>query len=115
LILLEKYGDPLIEQYLKHMKYGIAYKDLISNKEEQDNIFVQIKSEMKSHDLKSKDMKKFIEYGWLYSVPGIENIEGFKWTPNLNSKLQILEHPIWSSEFKHSPTYKYYDPETIGN
>ena len=78
LILLEKYGDPLIEQYLKHMKYGIAYKDLISNKEEQDNIFVQIKSEMKSHDLKSKDMKKFIEYGWLYSVPGIENIEGFK-------------------------------------
>ena len=44
-----------------------------------------------------------------------ENIEGFKWTKNDSSHLQILEHPIWSNEFKHSPTYKYYDPETIGN
>ena len=43
-----------------------------------------------------------------------ENIDGFKWTPNANSKLQILEHPIWTKEFKHSPTYKYYDQETIG-
>ena len=44
-----------------------------------------------------------------------ENIDGFKWTLNVNSKLQILEHPIWSSEFKHSPTYKYYDKDTIGS
>ena len=43
-----------------------------------------------------------------------ENIDGFKWTPNANSKLQILEHPIWTKEFQHSPTYKYYDQETIG-
>ena len=43
-----------------------------------------------------------------------ENIDGFKWTLNDKSKLQILEHPIWSREFSHSPTYKYYDPETIG-
>ena len=78
LMVLEKYGDDLIEQYLKHMKYGIAYKNLIPNKEEVDNIFVQIKSEMKAHDLKSKDMKKFIEYGWLYSVPEVNNVEGFK-------------------------------------
>ena len=43
-----------------------------------------------------------------------ENIAGFKWTPNHNSKLQILEHPIWSNEFKNSPTYKFYDKDTIG-
>ena len=33
---------------------------------------------MKEHDLKSKDMKKYIEYGWLYAVKDIEKKEGFK-------------------------------------
>ena len=33
---------------------------------------------MKEHDLKSKDMKKYIEYGWLYAIKDIEKKEGFK-------------------------------------
>lgn len=78
LILLDKYGDQIIDSYLRHMKYGLAYKNLISSKEEQDNIFVEIKQTMKEHDLKSKDMKKFIEYGWLYDVPNFKEIENFK-------------------------------------
>ena len=78
LVLLEKYGDPLINLYLKHMQYGIAYKNGYQDKEQLDNIFVQIKSEMASHSLKSKDMKKFIEYGWLYGVKEFNELENAK-------------------------------------
>lgn len=78
LIILQKYGDPVIEAYLKHMKYGIAFKNGILDKENQDNIFLDMKKEMKEHDLKSKDMKKFIEYGWLYSIEDVKNDEKFR-------------------------------------
>ena len=33
---------------------------------------------MKEVDLKSKDMKRFIEYGWLLGVPDVMKVEGFK-------------------------------------
>ena len=68
LVLLEKYGEPLIARYLRHMQYGIAYKNMINDKEKTDAIFVEIKEGMASHGLKSKDMKKYIEYGWLYGI-----------------------------------------------
>lgn len=69
LILLEKYGDPLIEKYLKHMKFGIAFKDIMEDKGKQSEIFYSMKEEMKEFDLKSKDIKKYIEYGWAYGIP----------------------------------------------
>ena len=78
LILLEKYGDKAIEAYLRHMKYALAFKNGFPDKEEQDAIFVDIKATMKEHELKSKDMKKFIEYGWLYDIEEYKNIENFK-------------------------------------
>ena len=33
---------------------------------------------MKEHNLKSKDMKKYIEYGYLFGVPNITLNEDFK-------------------------------------
>jgi len=92
LVVLEKYGDTLIERYLRHMTYGIAYKNGIHSKEETDAIFVEIKEGMALHGLKSKDMKKYIEYGWLYAIEefnsdplyklnfkdGLEKISGVK-------------------------------------
>ena len=78
LVMLEKYGDPLIKSYLKHMNYAIAYKSGLQDKEKTDEIFVQIKAEMATHNLKSKDMKKFIEYGWLYEVEGFNEENGYK-------------------------------------
>lgn len=71
-------GSPVIESYLRHMKYAVAFRGGLSSKEETDQTFVQIKDEMKAHDLKSKDMKRFIEYGWLYEIKDIDKIEGFK-------------------------------------
>lgn len=56
--------------YLTHISYNNAYRNKDNfTQEELDIIFAQIKENMKEHGLKSKDMKKFIEYGWLYSHP----------------------------------------------
>ena len=78
LILLDKYGDPLIDKYLKHMKFGIAFRDVMPDKEKQTEIFTSMKEEMKEYDLKSKDIKKYIEYGWAYGIPGVKEDATFK-------------------------------------
>ena len=68
LILLDKYGEPLINNYLKHMNYGLAFNNAIKDKAKQDEIFYAMKDEMHGYELKSKDIRKYIEYGWLYSI-----------------------------------------------
>ena len=32
----------------------------------------------------------------------IDNIDGYKWTPNPNGKVKILEHPVWSDLYKEN-------------
>ena len=78
LVLLEKYGEPLIQLYLKHMQYGMAYKKVIKDKDQLDEIFRVMKEEMAAHNLKSKDMKKYIEYGWLYGIEEFNNDPSYK-------------------------------------
>lgn len=78
LLLINKYGDKIISSYLKHMRYALAYRGAIPNKEEVDAEFVKIKEEMHALDLKSKDMKKFIEYGWLTSIDNYNEDPQFK-------------------------------------
>ena len=68
LILLDKHGEPLINNYLKHMNYGFAFNDTFKDKEKQTEVFNSMKEEMRTHDLKSKDIRKYIEYGWLYPI-----------------------------------------------
>ena len=78
LILLDKYGEPLINNYLKHMNYGLAFNNAIADKNKQDEIFYQMKDEMRGYDLKSKDIRKYIEYGWLYLIVPDEEKASFK-------------------------------------
>ena len=68
LILLDKYGEPLINKYLRHMNFGLAFNDTIPDKNQQDKIFYEMKEEMREYGLKSKDIRKYIEYGWLYLI-----------------------------------------------
>lgn len=75
--LLNENDENTRKSYLKHMNYSIVYHNGASTKEETDKIFEQIKEEMRQYDLKSKDIKKFIEYGWLYST------KEYKETPNI--------------------------------
>ena len=98
------------------MGYALAYSGVIKDKVEVDKTFVQIKEEMKSHDLKSKDMKKFIEYGWLYAVPGVSQTElKLNFRDGLQ-KLAGLENYnktyLMSSEIIHStPLLVYSDKQ----
>lgn len=78
LLLLEKYGDPLINRYLIHMQYGIVFKKEDLNDERGNKIFSDMKEEMRLLNLKSKDIKKYIEYGWLYEIPGTKEDETIK-------------------------------------
>ena len=78
LILLDKYGDELMNNYLKHMQYGLAFNDSIEDKAKQDQIFYSMKEEMKQYDLKSKDIKKYIEYGWMYTIRDAKEDTSFK-------------------------------------
>lgn len=78
LMLLDKYGDKLINRYLIHMQYGLVFKHNDYNDEHANKIFNDMKEEMRSYGLKSKDIKKYIEYGWLYAIPGTKDNPDFK-------------------------------------
>lgn len=78
LILLAKHGSSIRKMYLKHMDYAMAFRGVINDKEKVDQIFVQLKEEMKNLGLKSKDMKKYIEYGWLSNIPSYNENPQFK-------------------------------------
>ena len=113
LILLEKYGDPLINRYLIHMQYGIVFKKEDLSDERGNKIFADMKEEMRKYNLKSKDIKKFIEYGWLYYIPGVEQDETFKL--NFRDGLEKLaglsmysERYEMSSEIIHSTPMLIY-------
>ena len=78
LLLLDKYGDPLINRYLIHMQYGMVFRRGETDDERANKIFADMKEEMREYGLKSKDIKKYIEYGWLYKIPGVKEDENFK-------------------------------------
>lgn len=78
LAVIVKYGEEVGKAYMRHARYGVAYRGGIPSKEETDKVFEEIKAGMREKGLKSKDMKRYIEYGWLYSVPNVENVENFK-------------------------------------
>ena len=113
LSIIVKYGEPVVNRYLEHMHYALAFRGGIPSKEETDAVFVKIKDGMKSLDLKSKDMKRYIEYGWLSAIPDFEKIEGLKFNfrdgveraANLSQYSKIYE---MSSEIAHSSPLLIY-------
>lgn len=77
--LLTTGGKEIQNSYVKHIAYNNAFRNPTSfSQEENDLTFFQLKKEMKNHGLKSKDMKKFIEYGWLYSYNKIDSFDDIK-------------------------------------
>ena len=68
--LLVRGGEKVRQAYVRHIAYNNVYRNKEEfTTEELDATFFEIKEEMRRHGLKSKDMKKFIEYGWLFSHP----------------------------------------------
>jgi len=113
LSLLDKYGDQVVNSYLKHIDYGRAFRGGFSSKETTDKIFGVMKGEMKNLDLKSKDMKKYIEYGWLSAIPEYNKDSMFKFNfrdgverlSGLNAYSKLYE---MASEISHSSPILIY-------
>ena len=42
----------------------------------------------------------YIDYFYKDNKHTADNIDGFKWIPNQNGKVKILEHPVWSDLYK---------------
>ena len=112
LLLLDKYKDPLINRYLIHMQYGIVFKNGDTTDEKGTRIFNDMKEEMRQLDLKSKDIKKYIEYGWLYEIPGVKEDEKFKL--NFRDGLERLaELSMYSGRYEMSSEIIHSTPMLI--
>lgn len=125
LIVLTKNGPQIRADYLRHLTYGVAFRDGLGDKDKTDLIFVEIKEEMKKLGLKSKDMKRFIEYGWLRNVPGF-NLVDYKlnFRDGLEKIVGLTSYSHWyemSSEVAHSSpiliygSAKYFGSATLVN
>lgn len=117
LILLCKHPE-IIPTYLKHIQFSLAFRDTIVDKEQQDKIFAQLKGEMKELGLKSKDMKRYIENGWIYAIPGVKedpNVKinfrmGIEYCAGLESMNEWYEV---SSEIAHGSPLLVYSDKTF--
>ena len=79
----------LIKTYVKHIEYARYYRTDNGDPEKQDALFKEIKEQMKVLGLKSKDMKKFVEYGYLYEVKNLEE-EYPEFKPNFRKGVQLV-------------------------
>ena len=114
--LLVTYREPIIKEYLIHMNYSLAYRKGIKDKAIVDSIFVEIKDKLRTHNLKSKDMKKFIEYGYLFAIPEKEFEKDFKLNfrdgvEKLAGLSQYSSLYEYSSEIAHSSPLMIYSNE----
>jgi len=115
LILLERYGNKAIDAYLRHMNYGILFnKEEAKIDERKTMAYNEIKADMAKLNLKAKDFKKYIEYGWLYSIDEFRVSEN-KFKLNFRDGLQKLsgltnyvERYELSSEIIHSTPLLIY-------
>ena len=112
--LLVEGGEPLQKVYLRHIDYNSAFRNGLSSKEETDKIFVEIKANMAKHGLKSKDMKKYIEYGFLYACKTYDesNVDyKLNFRNGLQKAARLEEYNSWyemASEMAHSSPIFFY-------
>lgn len=57
-------------------------------------------AEIRLHKRGPKPESGYIDYFYKSNKRTIDNIDGFKWVPNQNGKVQIVEHPVWSDLYK---------------
>lgn len=106
----------VIGTYRHHIEYNRAFRDEYEDKDMQQQLIDEIKVHLKEHNLKSKDLKKYIEYGWLYALNNVEEKypllklnfrNGLEYVAGLNEYSSLYE---MSSEIAHaSPMLIYFN------
>lgn len=72
---------------------GVNKFDKVAIAEQLANIRLNLNAE--------KPEKGYLEYTFKGGNRSKENISGFKWIPDQNSSLQILEHPVWTFDSRN--------------
>lgn len=117
--LLCSNGQDITDTYVKHIIYNNALRGSLTDQEELDAIFAQMKEEMRQHDLKSKDMKKFIEYGWIYNTKEFDlNDPTYKlnFRDGVEKCADLSKYSSWyeaASEITHSSPVFFYSNEVF--
>lgn len=113
--VLVRYGKPVIDSYVKHLKFAICFRGGMGSKEETDKVFEEIKEGMRQNGLKSKDMKRYIEYGWLTAIPEVKEgkVPDFKlnFRDGVERMAELREYSSvyeMSSEIAHSSPLLIY-------
>jgi len=108
-------GEPIRQAYVLHL----SYNNYLQNQQNftpafLDEKFVAIKAGIKEHGLAAKDMKKYIEYGWIYSSPAYDPkdtsfrlnfLDGVEKLAGLSRYRRIYQG---SSEITHSSSMFFY-------
>lgn len=111
-LILDKYPY-LSKVYLDHIHYNKLYRSN-ENNEEIDKFYEKIKQKLKDNNLKSKDFKKYLEYGFLFSITDWEKDypemklnfrKGVQYVAGLSSYSNIYEA---SSEIAHGSSLLVY-------
>lgn len=66
------------------------------------------------HKQGPKPESGYIDYIYKNNKHTPDNITGFKWIPDKNGKVQILEHPVWSELYKEDIDRKAKEAEEKG-
>lgn len=114
--LLISGGDRCRESYINHIAFNNYFRNPLGiySKEQLDNAFIVIKNEMRRHSLKSKDMKKFIEYGWLFDHPDWNDEDKMLKLNFRDGVERVAKHTEYakiyelSSEITHSSAVFFY-------
>lgn len=61
-------------------------------------------AEIRLHKRGPRPEAGYIDYFYKNNKHTLDNIDGFKWIPNSNGKVLILEHPVWSDLYKENIT-----------
>lgn len=57
-------------------------------------------AQIRLHKTGPKPVQGYLDYTYKDGKHAPENIVGFKWIPTKDGFIQILEHPVWSEQFK---------------
>ena len=117
LIILNNYPES-IPTYIRHITYNLAFRNAILDTEEQDKIFIELKERMHERDYKSKDMKRYIENGWIFAIDKfakdpevkINFRNGIEYAAGLS---ELNEWYEMSSEFAHSSPMLIYSDKSF--
>ncbi len=100
-----------LKSYEKHLTYSAAFHKMLP-KAQSDEIFVQIKAEMKALGLKSKDTKKYIEYGFISAHPSFKSeINLFNFKAGLQALAGLSSYDAYyklASELAHSSPVSFF-------